>query len=166
MMNMSFSQAINRRQALKLTAAGLSSLALTPGDSFALDAAQPFGAEFPELESLTTGEWWTKSAMAAAQGAPNKAKGKGGGQPPAPSMDVPRNEVVCFACYTQQKGVLKISAQLFPLKPGEERVARLEVKSEGGDWKEIARGEVLYPGWDAHFRVEGRKTWFETIEEM
>ncbi len=119
-----------------------------------MDAPQPFGAAFPNLESLTTGEWWTKGAMAAAPGAPNKAKGKGGGQPPAPSMAVPRNEVVCFACYTQQKGVLKMSAQLFPLKPGEERVARLEVKSEGGDWKEVARGEVPYPGWDAHFRVE------------
>jgi hypothetical protein len=70
-------------------------------------------------------------------------------------MDVPRDEVVCFAYYTQQQGVLKMSAQLFPLLPGEERVARLEVKKEGGEWKEMARSEVLYPGWDAHFRVEG-----------
>ena len=46
MMNMNLSQAI------KLTAAGLSSLALTPEVSFALDATQPFGAAFPNLESL------------------------------------------------------------------------------------------------------------------
>ena len=70
-------------------------------------------------------------------------------------MDVPRDEVVCFAYYTQQNGVLKMSAQLFPLKPDEERMARLEIKREGEDWKEIAKSEVHYPGWDAHFRVEG-----------
>ena len=119
----------------------------------AADAAQPFGAEFPNLESLTTGDWWTRGS-AAAQSGIKKSKGKGG-QPPAPSMDVPRDEVVCFAQYTQQNGVLKMSAQLFPLKPDEERVARLEVKREGADWEEIAKSEVLYPGWDAHFRIEG-----------
>ena len=108
----------------------------------------PFSAEFPQLESLTTGEWWKKA------GAEPKKAGKGG-QPQILSMDVPRDEVVCFAYYTQQNGVLKMSAQLFPLKPGEERVARLEVKRGDGTWQEIARSPVLYPGWDAHFRVEG-----------
>jgi hypothetical protein len=124
-------------------------------------AAQPFGKEFPNLESLTTGEWWVIRPPAKAKEEKPKAdakgngKGKGkGGPPPAPSMDVPRDQVVCFACYTQQNGILKMSAQLFPLKPGEERVARLEVKHDGQDWKEIAKGEVHYPGWDAHFRVE------------
>lgn len=70
-------------------------------------------------------------------------------------MDVPRDEVVCFAYYTHHNGVLKLSAQLFPLKPDEERKARLEVKRDGEDWQEIAQSEVHYPGWDAHFRVEG-----------
>ncbi len=122
------------------------------------DVAQPFGEKFPNLDSLTTGEWWTKGTLAAAPGANKNAKGKtkgAGGPPPAPSMDVPRDEVVCFAYYTHQNGVLKMSAQLFPLKSGEERVARLEVKRDGADWQEIAKAEVLYPGWDAHFRVEG-----------
>ena len=27
---------------------------------------QPFGAKFPNLESLTTGEWWTKGTLASA----------------------------------------------------------------------------------------------------
>lgn len=122
----------------------------------AADASQPFGEEFPNLESLTTGEWWTKGTLAAASNNKPKSKGKAkGGQPPAPSMDVLRDEIVCFAQYTQQKGVLKMNAQLFPLKPGEERVARLEVKHEGEDWKEIAIADVHYPGWDAQFRVEG-----------
>jgi hypothetical protein len=70
-------------------------------------------------------------------------------------MDVPRDQVVCFAYYTHQNGVLKMSAQLFPLKPGEERVARLELKQDNGKWKDVAKSEVLYPGWDAHFRIEG-----------
>ncbi|ADG69599.1 hypothetical protein Plim_3787 [Planctopirus limnophila DSM 3776] len=121
-------------------------------------AVPPFGEKYPNLESLTTGEWWNKGALAATPNANKNAKGKtkaAGGPAAPPSMNVPRDEVVCFAYYTQQNGVLKLSAQLFPLKPDEERVARLEVRPAGEDWKEIARTEVLYPGWDAHFRVEG-----------
>lgn len=121
----------------------------------AVDDPQPFGGEFPNLDSLTTGDWWVKHAAAAAQNAKKKAKGKAGKAAPPPSMDVPRDEVVCFAYYTHQNSVLKMSAQLFPLKPGEERVARLELKQDNGEWKEVAKGEVHYPGWDAHFRVEG-----------
>ena len=49
------------------------------GSASAVDAPQPFGAEFPNLESLTTGEWWTKNAAAAAKNEKKKAKGKGGG---------------------------------------------------------------------------------------
>jgi hypothetical protein len=71
-------------------------------------------------------------------------------------MNVPREEVVCFAYYTHQTGVLKMSAQLFPLKPGEDRVARLELKRDNGEWQEVARSDVYYPGWDAHFRLENR----------
>ena len=50
---------INRRTAIKLTAAGVGALALMPVASFAQATPQPFGAEFPELDSLATGEWWT-----------------------------------------------------------------------------------------------------------
>ena len=139
---------ISRRQLLKATP-----LLFVRGLGVAAEAPPLFGPEFPQLDSLTTGEWWNKGALAAASN--GKPKNKGGGQSPAPSMDVPRDEVVCFAYYTQQNGVLKMSAQLFPLKPDEERMARLEIKREGEDWKEIAKSEVHYPGWDAHFRVEG-----------
>jgi hypothetical protein len=65
---------------------------------------------------------------------------------------VPRDQVVGFALYTQQDGVLKLTAQLFPLKPGEPREVRLEFKRDG-EWREAARAPVLYPGWSAHFRV-------------
>ena len=147
---------ITRRDALKLTAASLGALVVSP-DLLAEDAAQPFGLEFPNLDSLATGQWWTKGATtsppkAGAKGK-GKGKGKGGGQSPPPSMDVPRDQVVAFALYTQQNGVMKMTAQLFPLKPGEVREARLEVQRDG-QWQEIAKSEVLYPGWDAHFRVE------------
>jgi hypothetical protein len=139
------SSSVTRRDALKLTAAGLSSLAFQPASVSAL----PFGAQFPELDSLATGEWWVaKTKM------PGKGKAKGGGASKPPSMDVPREDVVAFALYTYQAGVLKMTAQLFPLKPGEVREARLEVQRDGA-WKEVAKAEVLYPGWDVHFRVEG-----------
>jgi hypothetical protein len=148
---------INRRTAIKLTAAGAGALALPAEMLLSQEAAQPFGAEFPNLDSLTTGQWWSKGAApppakAKAKGKA-KTKAKGGGGPPAPPMDVPRDQVVAFAVYTHHGGVLKLSAQLFPLRPDEERRARLEFQRDG-KWTEAAVAEVLYPGWDAHFRIE------------
>ncbi|MEQ2005319.1 MAG: hypothetical protein ABMA26_00870 [Limisphaerales bacterium] len=143
---------ITRRTALKLTTAGLGALAVAPNIVSAQNAAQAFGEEFPDLESLTTGEWWTRGTAAAVPGKA-KGKGKGDGQPQPPPMDVPRDEVVAFALYTQQGGVLKMSAQLFPLKPGEPCEVRLELQ-RAGQWTEVAKAAVIYPGWDAHFRLE------------
>jgi hypothetical protein len=137
---------INRRTALKLTATGLGALALKLNADSAVNTPQPFGAEYPELDSLSTGEWWTKGNLA-----PAKSKGKG--QPPLPVMDVPRDQVVAFALYTVHGGVMKMTTQLFPLKPGEPLEARLEIERDGV-WIEIAKAKVHYPGWDAHFRVE------------
>lgn len=145
---------INRRTAMKFTAASLGALALQSGELFAQDAAPPFGAEYPNLESLTTGRWWTKGVAASGQALKNtKTKARSGGSPQAPPMDVPRDEVVAFAVYTHDAGILKMSAQLFPLKPGEDRIARLELFRDG-KWAEAVRSDVLYPGWDAHFRIE------------
>ena len=138
---------VNRRTAIKVTAAGVGSMALTPEFLVAREAAQPFGADFKNLETLTTGQWWTKGA-----GAKTELKGRRR-RASAPPMDVPRDQVVAFAVYTHQAGVLKMTAQLYPLKPGEERLARLELK-RNGKWIEVAKSEVRYPGWYAHFRVE------------
>lgn len=66
---------------------------------------------------------------------------------------VPRNEVVGFALYTHQNGKLKVSAQLYPLKPEESREVRLEIQKEG-EWQQIETAEVVYPGWSAHFEIE------------
>lgn len=102
------------------------------------EGEQPFGAEFPNLDSLAVGAWWKRRVP------------KGPNAPPP--MDVPREEVIAFALYTYDKGVLKLTAQLYPLKPGEPREARLELM-QGGRWVEVQRAPVVYPGWSAHFRI-------------
>ena len=103
------------------------------------ESPQPFGNEFPNLDSLAVGEWWKKP----------QPKGPN----PPPSLDVPRDQVVAFALYTQQDGVLKLTAQLYPLKPGEPRGTRIEFQ-RNGRWVEAAQAPVLYPGWSSHFRIE------------
>lgn len=97
-----------------------------------------FGPEFPNLDSLATGDWWKRP----------QPKGPN----PPPPMDVPRHEVVAFALYTQERGVLKITAQLYPLRPDEDRMVRLELE-RNGEWEEVSRVAVSLPGWSAHFRV-------------
>lgn len=103
------------------------------------DSALPFGAEFSNLDSLAVGEWWTRPRPRT----PN----------PPPPMDVPREQVVAFALYTHDHSVLKVTAQLYPLKPDEPREARLEFQRDG-QWTQAARSPVLFPGWSAHFRIE------------
>ena len=103
------------------------------------ESSQPFGGDFPNLDSLAVGEWW------------NKPQPKGPTSPP--SMDVSRDQVIAFALYAQQNGVLKLTAQLYPLKPGEPREAKLEFQ-RAGIWTEGATSPILYPGWSTHFRIE------------
>jgi len=66
---------------------------------------------------------------------------------------VPRDEVVGFALYTHQNGKLKITAQLYPLKPEESREVRLEMK-KNDQWEQVQKVDVVYPGWSAHFEIE------------
>lgn len=104
----------------------------------------PFGADFPKLDDLATGEWWER-----AEEEPRRPNAKS-----FIEMKVPRDEVVAFAVYTVSQGTLKLSAQLFPLLPEETRVVRLETRSTDAEWKSIAEEEVIELGWSAHFRVE------------
>jgi len=129
---------INRREALKLTAAGIGALAAATSPSFGATASAPFDPEFPNLDSLAVGDWWQATRPR---------------QNPPPSLDVPRDQVIAFALYTQDAGVLKLTAQLFPLRPDESRVVRLEFQRDG-QWTEAVRVEVVFPGWSAHFRFE------------
>ena len=135
---------INRRTFLKSVpaVAAVGRVGLQGGS-----AALPFGAAYPQLDSQTTGEWWTRAEGVAHPTTQKRV-------PPIIDLDVPRDQVVAFALYTQHAGVLKMTAQLYPLKPGEPREAWLEIE-RGGRWREIARAPVVYPGWSVHFRVEG-----------
>lgn len=91
----------------------------------------PFGPQFPKLESHATGKWWEGPAK----------------------LKVPRDEVIGFAVYTHDRGVLKLTAQLYPLLPDEPRQITLEFR-QGDVWKEAATAEVHELGWSAHFRIE------------
>ena len=66
---------------------------------------------------------------------------------------MPRDQVVAFALYTHDRGVLKLSAQLYPLKPEETKTVRLEFMRDG-KWTEVERKEVIPIGWSAHFRFD------------
>lgn len=136
---------VTRRQFGKqiIGAAALAAVGDIVPESFAADEP-PFGADYPNLDSLATGEWWKKKPKKAVN-AP-------------PPMDVPRDQVVAFALYTHERGTLKLTAQLFPLRPGEIRDVRLEFQRDG-KWVEDQKAPVVYPGWSAHFRV---KNWDST----
>ncbi|QDV09466.1 PhoD-like phosphatase [Planctomycetes bacterium Poly30] len=104
-----------------------------------LVAAEVFGERFQRLESMAMGEWWNVK--------PNPRR--------TMSLDVPRDEVVAFALYTHDRGTLKLTAQLFPLYPDEEREVRLEFRSGAGEWELAATEKVIDLGWSAHFRLDG-----------
>lgn len=131
---------ISRRTILKTLPLALCHTTLGAQNAvLAKESPFPFGEDFPQLDSLATGEWWTKKS---------KAKNSH-----PPSMDVPREQVVAFAIYAYDRGVLKLTAQLYPLKPDEKREVTLEFERDG-KWTETAKAPVIYPGWSAHFRIE------------
>ena len=111
------------------------------------ESKELFGEKFQSLDHLSTGEWWKRARPPEV---PSKK-----GKPPKRiiELNVPRDQVVAFALYTQDSGTLKLSGQLYPLMPDESREVRLETK-QGKEWKEIARVQVSYPGWTAHFRIQ------------
>lgn len=129
---------ITRRLLLKLTPLLFWRSGSRQSFAAEVESATPFSKDYPKLDSLAVGEWW--------KALPPRMN-------PPPTMDVPRDQVVAFALYTQDRGVLKLTAQLYPLKPGEPREARLEFQRDG-KWTTAATTAVLYPGWSAHFRIE------------
>ncbi len=66
---------------------------------------------------------------------------------------VTKEQVICFALYTVHAGVLKLTAQLYPLAADDERTVHLELE-RSGQWQEVARCQVIESGWTAPFRVE------------
>jgi len=76
--------------------------------------------------------------------------------------DVSESERICFALYTVNGNILKMTVQFYPLKDGESRTARLQVTDKGA-WKEAAVATITEDEygneagdktWTAHFRVE------------
>ncbi|MBX3179613.1 MAG: hypothetical protein KF886_19840 [Candidatus Hydrogenedentes bacterium] len=74
-------------------------------------------------------------------------------QGPPPIVQYDADDVFCFALYTVQDRVLKLTAQLYPLPDGADHTVRLEIDRDGA-WTEIASTQVVNPGWTAPFRVE------------
>ncbi len=66
--------------------------------------------------------------------------------------EVARDQVICFCLYTTHNRVLKLTAQLYPLRDGEERRVRLEI-ARGERWEKVSEAEVNADGWMATFRV-------------
>jgi len=72
---------------------------------------------------------------------------------------------ICFAPYTVHNGIVKMTAQFYPLAEGESRKTQLQIK-EAGKWKTVARAMVSEQPyghghdrmWAAHFRIEGWDT--------
>ena len=113
----------------------------------------PFGRDYPHLDSQATGRWWAP-AEPAGEPAPETRPRAAKKVPQIIDLNVPRDEVMAFALYTHDTGMLKLTAQLYPLLPDEPREARLEILRDGA-WKEVASAPVAYPGWSTHFRVKG-----------
>lgn len=67
--------------------------------------------------------------------------------------EVTRDKAICFALYTVQDNVMKMTAQLYPLRVGEARTVRLEIGGDGR-WQRVAESPIVERGWTAHFRVE------------
>lgn len=77
--------------------------------------------------------------------------------------NVPPEEAICFALYTVHDGVLKMTAQLYPLADGIDRTVKLQIR-DGGTWRDVAATKVSeepygrpqenIKRWTAHFRVE------------
>ena len=120
--------------------------ALIAGTIHGKEDPKPFGDNM-RLDSMAVRDWWVA--------AEKKAKPQKGKAAPKRNieMKVPRDQVICFALYTHDIGVLKLTAQLYPLLPGESREVRLEFQRDGA-WQEAARVPITFPGWSAHFRVE------------
>lgn len=111
----------------------LSRLPLILGCLMLLAARDP-AAEPDDPDSAARGEWW-------------KTERKG-----YLDLNVPRDQVICFALYTVSDGTLKMTAQLYPLLPDESRTVTLEIE-EGDTWREVAAATVVEPGWAALLRV-------------
>ena len=100
------------------------------------------------------------SSLNPLDAAPKKKKGK---RAPLVIPAVSADKQICFALYTVQDNILKMTAQLYPLADAASREVRLEVEVDG-KWKELSKvlvDETSYTvpnevskRWTANFRIE------------
>ncbi|WP_020606158.1 hypothetical protein [Spirosoma spitsbergense] len=131
-----------RRQFIKNTSALALAISLPSLNASAytkMNDPFPFGTDRGKvLDACAVGEWWNW---------------KGNERIADFLQQRPRDQVIAYAVYTHDRGVLKITAQLFPLYPNEPHSVLLEMK-QGNTWKRIQKQNVVYPGWSAHFRID------------
>ena len=89
----------------------------------------------PRCEKLCTGEWWKTEKNRIL------------------NLHVERDQVIAFALYTHDHGVLKLTAQLFPLYSDESLEVRLELKRDE-QWRQVSAQDVKPLGWNTLFRIE------------
>jgi arylsulfatase A-like enzyme len=106
----------------------------------------PFGTATQwarDSDNVAIGEWWNAPENEEAEEQAMRAW----------FTSRPRDKTLAFAIYTHDDGVLKLTAQCFPLLEDEPKQVTLEIK-RGDQWVMLQKQPVLYPGWSAHFRVE------------
>ena len=137
----------------------LSSLFALPHSAAETDyyAEHPFGTETryaKDADETATGPWFEKTATDFSSTRASEQKRQ---------LAIlkwfkerPRDKAIGFCLYTVDGGILKLTAQCFPLLPKEPKTITLEVQHGGqnGKWQAIQQQAVQYPGWSAHFRVE------------
>ena len=101
---------------------------------------QPFGTDAKDavLDTFGIGRWWENTSTDTGF---------------KRLRDQPRDETIGFVLYTHDNSVLKLTAQLYPLKEGESMVTHLDLDL-GSGWTNVASAEVTYPGWYARYRIE------------
>jgi len=120
----------------------LSLLILFSGfEIFAQMGNPPVTAPFEKLDLYCVNDWWVNAEKMKDN--PKRII----------DVDVPRDEVICFGMYTVQDGVMKMTAQLFPLYPKESREVSLELK-QNGKWEKVATEKINDIGWSTLFRIE------------
>ncbi|RKY06064.1 MAG: hypothetical protein DRP65_12265 [Planctomycetota bacterium] len=66
--------------------------------------------------------------------------------------DIPAEKNICFALYTVNNNIMKMSAQFYPRHEGQSTKVRLDIK-KNGKWKKIAASRIDPVAWNAVFKV-------------
>jgi hypothetical protein len=102
------------------------------------------------------------AALAAPNSTSKKAPSKGKGKL-VPIPRVEKKDSICFAMYTVQNSILKLTAQLYPLADEDSRTIQLQIE-KNEKWETVAEEQIREneynspikaKAWNVLFRVEG-----------